>query len=196
MTNIYDNSIWIIGDGTKINYWTDNWLGETLAEALNLPLALHKNLKNKVCDVIVDHHWQIPTIIHELAPWIVNEIYDVTLPLTITDDVLVWKNSKDGTLSAKDAYCHLFPHPDKLHWASIIWQNFIPPSSTFVFWRFIHNKVPTDYNLRARGCTIVSICSLCGKAYETSNHLFLSCQFAQGVWKYVACMLDCSIDLS
>jgi hypothetical protein len=40
MATFSENSVWTIGDGTHIFYWTDNWLGIPLLEALDhLPLA-------------------------------------------------------------------------------------------------------------------------------------------------------------
>jgi hypothetical protein len=43
MVTVSDNSVWTIGDGTRIFYWTDNWLGVPLLEALDIqttsPLA-------------------------------------------------------------------------------------------------------------------------------------------------------------
>ncbi|GAU46013.1 hypothetical protein TSUD_401350 [Trifolium subterraneum] len=196
MDNIISNSVWVIGDGTNINYWTDNWLGEPLAGALNLPDNVCKTLNTRVCDLLENKRWLIPPIINALAPWLVEEIRTVIIPLTPLEDKLVWKNSKDGDLSAKDAYLHLTPPPTSLHWATLIWQGFIPPSCSFILWRIIHNKMPTDDNLRLRGCTVVSVCVLCKSAFETSEHLFLSCQFAQRIWSWLAMMINCSIDLT
>jgi len=58
----------------------------------------------------------------------------------------------------------------------------------------MHNKMPTDENIRRRGCTVVLICVLCMSNFETSEHLILSCPFAAGLWTWLGDQLHCSID--
>ncbi|XP_024634463.1 uncharacterized protein [Medicago truncatula] len=56
--------------------------------------------------------------------------------------------------------------------------------------------MPTDENLRARGCAIVSICNLSMLTDETSVHLFLLCPFAVELWSWIGGKLNCVIDLT
>jgi len=56
--------------------------------------------------------------------------------------------------------------------------------------------MPTDDNLRVRGCVVVSVCSLCLKSYETLEHLFLSCPFAVSLWNWIRGKLNCTINHS
>ncbi|XP_019438960.1 PREDICTED: uncharacterized protein LOC109344661 [Lupinus angustifolius] len=37
---LHMNSVWIIGDGHKTNFWLDNWLGEPSVDTLNIPLHI------------------------------------------------------------------------------------------------------------------------------------------------------------
>jgi hypothetical protein len=112
------------------------------------------------------------------------------------DDCFSEKHSKDGYLSAKDAYLHLNHPRPVLPWAELIWQHFIPPSHSFVAWRLILNKMPTDENLRARGCTIVSACPLCLHDSDSSDHLFLQCSFALALWNWLNVTFNTNLDLS
>jgi hypothetical protein len=77
----------------------------------------------------VDH---LPPLIVNLAAWLIEEIQGVTLPALPMDDCFSWKHSQDGYLSAKDAYLHLNKPGSLLPWAELIWQQFIPPSHSFV----------------------------------------------------------------
>lgn len=43
---------------------------------------------------------------------------------------------------------------------------------------------------------MVSICSLCGNAAETTKHLFLGCHFAQQIWNCFGNVIGCNIDCS
>lgn len=59
-----------------------------------------------------------------------------------------------------------------------------------------YNKMPTDENLRKRGCIIVSMCSLCGDSEETALHLFLNYRFARQIWSWLSSIILSSLDLS
>ncbi|XP_019425141.1 PREDICTED: uncharacterized protein LOC109334024 [Lupinus angustifolius] len=48
-----------------------------------------------------------------------------------------------------------------------------------------YNEMPTDDNLRKRGCAIVSICNLCNSHSEKEDHLFLHCTFASSLWDWI-----------
>lgn len=96
-------------------------------------------------------------------------------------------------------YTHYIVHTKSFsYWitkiAKKIWRTCIPPSKSFVLWRLMHNKLPTDDNLYARGCILVSMCSLCGMACKTTEHLFLSCPSAARLWHRLQGMIGCAID--
>ncbi|KAJ0545522.1 putative reverse transcriptase zinc-binding domain-containing protein [Helianthus annuus] len=49
-----------------------------------------------------------------------------------------------------------------------------------------HNSLPTRVGLAHRIIQVPSVlCSLCGDADETCEHLFVSCSFAQSVWQLI-----------
>jgi hypothetical protein len=50
---IRDNSHWIIDTVTNISFWTDNWLGTTLVDPMNIPESVHYSFKAKVSSFIV-----------------------------------------------------------------------------------------------------------------------------------------------
>jgi len=54
------------------------------------------------------------------------------------------------------------------------------------------SRLPTDENLQVRGCTLVSICVLCYKQAETSTHLFLHCDFAMSLWRWIGAQINVS----
>jgi hypothetical protein len=110
--------------------------------------------------------------------------------------VLVWRHTSDGTLSSKHAFSFIRPQTPFLPSADLIWNSVIPPSHSFIYWRLHHGKMPTDENLRSRGCIVVSICSLCLTTDESSEYLFLRCQFATRLWDWIGGKLNCVIDSS
>lgn len=108
----------------------------------------------------------------------------------------MWEASNNGILTFKDAYNHLNPDAQSVSWGKLILNSSIPPSRSFLLWRPLHNKVPTDYNLRLRGCIFVSMCSLCKSSAETSHHLFIDCNFVLGIWSQLFSSLHYQIDFN
>ncbi|XP_019447270.1 PREDICTED: uncharacterized protein LOC109350495 [Lupinus angustifolius] len=188
------NSVWIIGNGQKTNFWLDNWLGEPLVDTLNIPLNLHNHLKASVADFISNEAWIIPHTLTTKYPNLTSQFCNI-IPNSETDK-LAWKSSTHGLLSAKDAYLHLNPGSVQHNWGAILWFDTIPPSKSFTAWRLLNNKMPTDDNLKRRGCVMASICNLCNKEEETATHLFFNCPFSVYVWNWLSTTLDTALDTS
>ncbi|XP_019434823.1 PREDICTED: uncharacterized protein LOC109341375 [Lupinus angustifolius] len=81
----------------------------------------------------------------------------------------------------------------KQKWFKLIWSKAIPPSKSFIVWRWIHQRLPIDDNLQRRGCHIVSWCSICRSTTKSSNHLFLSCPLAAQIWNWTGNLFSCTI---
>ncbi|GAU51712.1 hypothetical protein TSUD_415190, partial [Trifolium subterraneum] len=165
---INDNCQWLHGKGDKINFWTDLWLNNPMVDHLAIPVDKHHLLQAQ----------------------------DVHVPNFRMEDKLVWKHTNNGELCFRDAYLFQKPPLNETYWAKLIWSPSIPPSKSLLVWRLFHKKVPTDENLCARGCYVVSQCNLCGKAVETSQHLFWDCAFAKNLWTWLASTVNIAIDTS
>jgi hypothetical protein len=77
-------------------------------------------------------------------------------------------------------------HGTKVHWDKLIWNSYVPPTRAFISWRLLHDRLPTDENLRKRGCYIVSICCFCRKQSESSSHIFLHCPVTAQLWDWLS----------
>jgi hypothetical protein len=53
-----------------------------------------------------------------------------------------------------------------------------------VLWRFIHNCLPTGFQLQHRHIPADDSCVFCGQS-ERVEHLFLFCPFARAVWNHI-----------
>jgi hypothetical protein len=49
-----DNTIWLLGNGENINFWTDNWCGTSLVDFFNIPDHISQNLSSAVSDYLVN----------------------------------------------------------------------------------------------------------------------------------------------
>jgi len=169
---ITENSTWLIGNGKNVNFWYDNWCGDSLQNTFNLSDTEANNYPQSVSNFITNSHWNIPHNITIRFPALNVHVRKITLPLEDKDDLLIWKHSTSGTLSLKEAYQFKKPQTATLNWASKIWCKDIPPLKSLLVWRLMHDKVPTDEKLMERGCSIPSMCSLCSIHTETTFHLF------------------------
>ncbi|KAK2352799.1 hypothetical protein QL285_090510 [Trifolium repens] len=53
-STLFDNSIWLLGDGKNISFWNDNWCGPALSEVFHIPDHISKRLVSSVPDFVMD----------------------------------------------------------------------------------------------------------------------------------------------
>ncbi|XP_019435225.1 PREDICTED: uncharacterized protein LOC109341721 [Lupinus angustifolius] len=191
---ILDNSIWVFGNGNSIRYWKDNWLGKTLVDLLGIPNQISSALLARILDFIHHSAWIIPSWLPRINPQVCQNILRTPIPATHLPDKLAWMHTNDGILSSKEAY-NFTKSPQQLDiMCSDLWSSSIPPSRSFVAWRLHQNRMPTDENLKLRGMSMPSMCTLCSSSEESSHHLFFNCEFAKLIWNWLSNQVGYSID--
>lgn len=173
---VIENTKWLIGNGAKINFWLHTWLEEPIVSTLKVPTKFHNHLKIKVMDWLVGQTWSIPpnvlTAFPTLMPMIAKANINYNDNVVQIQDNLIWKGSKTGILSLKQAYVVFNKSGSLVNWDKLIWNKQVPPSHAMVFWRLIHQKIPTDEKFLIRGFLGPSICSLCRLEADTTAHVF------------------------
>lgn len=133
----------------------------------------HNTLISKWLIFLHNKTWNIPdntkTIFHALLVL----LYNFTLPVMDLDDVIIWTASGNGTLTLKHAYLFLDKPNHYTFWSIFPWNS----SRSLLVWRLLHNRLPTDENMALGGFSLPSICELCKKKAETSNHSVFECSF-------------------
>lgn len=191
-----DHSSWSVGNGKTIHFWNDKWLDRSIVTHWNVPQSVSSSLNMLVSDCIHEGRWRIPAFIAHKDPTLASQICKIILPSADIEDKLCWVASMDGELNSKIAYKTMIGSGPQIHWDKLLWNSYIPPSRSFITWRLLHNRLPTDDNLRKRGCFIVSICCFCLKSEESSQHLFFTCPVTTQLWDWLGKgtgqALDCS----
>jgi hypothetical protein len=123
-------------------------------------------------------NWLVLDIIVNSFRELVNEIRNISILKTPLPDRLVWCAAIDGRYTTKQSWDFMLLVQHVLPWRDWLWDKPVPPSHSFIVWRCMHKKMPTDENLRKRGCIIVSGCAMCLRNEESTSHLFLNRQFA------------------
>lgn len=150
MPLISSHSRWLIGSGSKVNFWLDRWLERPICSKDH---ASASSLSGLVSDIIKDSHWHIPDILRQKMPTVIPQIENTSLPRSPTDDKLIWTCTADGSFTVSSAYNMLC--------TSRLWGPHIIPRNSLLGWRILRDRLPTNDNLRSRGVTVVSVCNLC-----------------------------------
>lgn len=141
-------------------------------------------------------HWDLPVAIMN-QPVVVANIVQLTLSVSSFLDKCVWLHSLDGKTTTKQLFSYVNHVSLSLAWDINIWRPCIPPSNSFVLWRLMHNKLPTDENLRIfHGWTLVLVCVLCMLTDETSPRMIFMHPFTMHLWLWLGGKINCSIDTS
>ncbi|XP_058742422.1 uncharacterized protein LOC131614903 [Vicia villosa] len=125
-----------------------------------------------------------------MFPNLVNLLANVHLSVVQKEDVLVWKPATDDSLTLKIAYDFKSSNNSVLDWGKRIWNKLIPASYSLLFWRLLHNRVPTDDNRAVRAFHLPSLCNLYGITGETVENLFFNCSFAARFWHFLSASLS------
>jgi hypothetical protein len=98
------NSVWILGDGNDINFWTDSWCGDPLSVQLNISDHISQFLSSKVSDFILNGEWNIPVQLSQAFPTLFSIVSQIIIPVVPSNDKIMWQHTDDGDLKFKDAY--------------------------------------------------------------------------------------------
>jgi hypothetical protein len=167
-----------------------------LVDQLDIPEQIRPFLTAQVSDFLNNGVWFIPPALSTMFSNLSSIISKVSLPLETTHDKFIWKHTDNGELELKQAYEFILPQVQDLHWAKLIWNVDIPPSKSFLVWRLMHGKLPTDENLMTRGCAMPSMCNFCHKHVESSFHIFFECYFAIKLWSWLAGCLNLTLQFT
>ncbi|KAE9603369.1 hypothetical protein Lalb_Chr12g0209791 [Lupinus albus] len=113
-SKVTQNSMWLVGDGGKINFWKDNWLGVALMDTLNIPASIHSSLVARVADFVINSVWTIHRLIVETFPNVVEDI--VQISTSRVKDKLIWQGTCDGIFSLKAAFRCIRPDVEDNNW--------------------------------------------------------------------------------
>lgn len=124
---VLQNCIWIIGNVNQVNFWLDNWMGETIASKFNVHDKFHKNLTSMVSDWWTTQGCSINDNIQMTLPNLLNTISTIVIPDFNVEDTLVWKSSTNGDLSFMTAYNIIIKPPHSKFWSTFPWDKDSPP---------------------------------------------------------------------
>ncbi|RAL47862.1 hypothetical protein DM860_011447 [Cuscuta australis] len=100
-------------------------------------------------------------------------------------DKAIWQPKMDGVFTLKAAKEFLQPNGPAYSYIQNCWQTYIPFKASFLCWRLFLRKLPLDSILLRFGYSLPSKCLCCSQSsLETTEHVFVQSEVAQGVWNY------------
>jgi hypothetical protein len=176
--------IWRIGDGKKVDVWTDNWIPR---DGLMRPLGHYPGREiSRVDEILLDggQGWNESKLREVLFDADVDDILKIPVGSAGTEDYLAWNYTKNGVFSVRSAY-HLKMHLNSVRAGSAssstnlvghrgwlaLWDAQVPGKAKVHVWRLIQNGLAVGEELRRRRIKMGVRCIACDSE-ETLLHRF------------------------
>ncbi|KAJ0443306.1 putative RNA-directed DNA polymerase [Helianthus annuus] len=190
------NLIGVVHEGTDIAFWVDTWCG-TEPFFTKFP-ALFQVEKEKWCSVadrlqsgVNGVVWRWEWRRHLLDGEETSQFQQLTSMLVgvsagVGRDSWQWKLDSSLLFTVASVKHILQCHNRSAQNYVVEWNNWIPKKVGIVAWRAEKERLPTKDALAKRGITVQSSeCIICRNYPETSEHLLVSCEYAQIVWQII-----------
>ncbi|WMV46072.1 hypothetical protein MTR67_039457 [Solanum verrucosum] len=181
-TIIEPHITWRVHFGNRL-FWWDDWLGEG-------QFAQHDDTINNLNNIIVSYflqngHWNETLLRQEaplhLIPKILN--YKIHYQPGMLDEA-VWKPTGSGDFSCATAWQICRQKKDSNNINSYIWHKHVPFKISFLVWRALRYKLPTNEKITTFGSSPVN-CSCCRRpGKDDINHIFVNGDFAKYIWEW------------
>ena len=193
-----------IGDGKKVRFWEDIWVGENSLKSLFPSLFRLSTLNSRPISDFVD---QVRLLEEGYTSWNfhfsrslsdreIHQLQDLLQRLegrhlcNSLEDRRVWLADSSGLFSCKSAFTWLRKDTSSpvLNQVSCIWKLTIPIKVKMFTWLLVLDKLNVHSILqRRRPYQYLSPgwCILCKNSNETIDHLFLHCDYSLRLWSNI-----------
>jgi hypothetical protein len=190
-----------LGCGNSTHFWRDVWVGGQSLEhrfprLFRISTQQDETIRNMGSWVNGEWRWELlwrrNFFVWEEALFLELELIITNVELTEVEDSWVWKPNVEEGFTVKSLYLYLHQMmlsnntlPSFTQFAfRNIWRSAVPSKVSALAWQVFLDRIPTRENLCKRGIINVNetLCPLCCRELETTQHLFLHCPFAAAVW--------------
>jgi hypothetical protein len=176
---------WVIGNGEKVRFWEDNWLGTSSLAIQYWKLYRWVNEKNKSVASLwdgTDLKCSFSRMGDENMLELWEEVCQIASTINYSDeeDSMVWQFSSNGRFNVQSFYKVVNFRGIQPVFISSLWDIKIPPRVQYFLWLLSKNKLLTRDNLSKRRKVEDPTCSFCNE--ESIQHLFFTCVVAKQLW--------------
>ncbi|KAF4358064.1 hypothetical protein G4B88_021813 [Cannabis sativa] len=156
---IRQNSIWIIGQDSKVNVWDYHW---SCGNGIQYDVGV-LNPKIKGIDL---SGWDRRRLSAYFTPEPTNSLISVDRRLLADSDSVYWKSSSDGKFSLKVAYWDLNKErvAEKDEMCSLIWKSKLHERLKLFLWKLCCDVLPFGSRLQSIFGKTPDPCMLCGQS--------------------------------
>lgn len=190
-----------VGNGSKILFWHEIWLGPSPLKAQfprlykisslpNAPISSFGSWTGR--DWAWSFEWSRPFRPRDVVEWSELMAALALVCLSVNDeDSCVWALDKTGAFSVKSLSFELAKaslsqaQPCTFNWKKI-WKGLIPPRVEIFTWLAVMGRLNTRSKLASLNIIPQEeiFCILCNEQTETSDHLLLHCDFSCKLWRW------------
>ena len=197
-----------LGEGTRVRFWQDNWVGEKSLDKLfpglfSLSVQQHELVANM--GWFEGHVWRW-TLAWERELSIAEQAQLDALQLILQNahphrsvkDQVLWEGKKTFSTKALITEANKIKSSNGTvdNLASTVWMKIAPPKIEFMTWLALLGKLNTREMLQQKGIIAAeaNLCTFCSAHSESCDHLLMSCAVSWRVWKAIADELDVRIE--
>ena len=187
----------VVGDGSRILFWHDKWIGDVPLKILYPQLFLCSANKEACISEVLsppvgdnNRVWSL-RFQREFNDWELAASYSflhfiqTRIPRAGGCDRLCWDLNGSGKFDTRSFYHKIRKAaPSNFPWKGI-WKVKVPKRVAFFMWTAAHGQILTLDNLMLRGRILVNRCCLCCSNAESIDHLLLLCPIAHSLWMYM-----------
>ncbi|KAF6156294.1 hypothetical protein GIB67_008064 [Kingdonia uniflora] len=179
---VENNSRWLIGNGHNIDFWRDCWGADySLIEAVSVDPKIWRYLYVKLGSIIDHSGWCAPPMVADFLAEHGIDLRNLEVNRNLIDK-RVWRHHTQGTFTVRCALDAIRSKNPKVWWNKFMHCQALYPMSKSFLWRVGQNVLATEDNLRRRGLSFPSRCSLCHIHSESIHHLLRDCGIVAPLW--------------
>lgn len=186
------NFVWQINNGESANLWLDSWIPRLKGLRLKGEGVRDDMKVGRVAKLISCKEWDLSSIEHLISDEEKNEILKLRLPSLIDKDRLIWMPCRNGKYVVKSGY-HFIKieyeenekekvkdgpsssfRPSKKLW-NRVWELEVPPKICHFIWKVLNDAITTKVALFKKKCIAYSLCLICLKEENSTEHLLFHC---------------------
>jgi hypothetical protein len=174
---------WVVGNGEKVRFWEDQWLGNTSLAILFWPLYIINEQQGKSISEVWDGEelrlsFRRSVSVRLMSLWEELKATVESIVLNDEEDQILWTYSSTRKYSVQSLYAIINHRGVVLVFIQSVWKLNIPPRVQFFLWLISNNKVLTRDNLAKKREVNDPTCLFCDEK-ESIIHLFFHCCVAK-----------------
>ncbi|KAH0775105.1 hypothetical protein KY290_012242 [Solanum tuberosum] len=175
---VEENIGWKI-QSESCSFWWDDWLGKgPLYQAL---------INATIAHFLVNGKWNERKLRQQVSPLLIPSILNTNFQFVQgVKDIAVWRLTEAGEFTCKSALEMCRKKKANAILNSQIWHRHIPFKMSFLLWRAIRYKLPTNESLVNFGVEPVKCYCCLQQGWDGVEHIFLQGHFAGHIWKFFA----------